>query len=144
MKWITIKEACRLTGKSESTIRRLIRCKRLPVEKRNIGKMKRTYVDRHVLLETMSKNSATSPNHAPVMTAIHDPVKIMADRLSDKEYQVKYLQERLDRSEKENERLRDEIKALNSEIKGLLRGRETQTPKTIAGYLVNKLSNFLE
>lgn len=134
---ITIKEAIKLTGKGESTIRKMLKDGRLKGEKRKEGRLYRVYVDRreffNILANTPSMTTSIKDVKSDIVKMLNNEVK-------------RLLEAENDRLRKENEKLNENInklmeenKRLNEEIKGLL--REGRNPRGIIGYLVERIAS---
>ena len=162
---VTIKEAAQLVGKCESTLRKLIQKGKLKCEKLEEGEVKRVYIDKRELLNTYSRISKmrggnilkdstenSLGNSIGIPMVVANPKKENSYLASDRI--IKYLEAENERLKKECDSQLEEIhrlnekidklggenKALNEEIKGLLRQGQTKK-RGIMGYLVEKIMN---
>ena len=159
---ITLKEAITLTGKSESTMRRLMRAGELQAQKNRDGGVYKITFDRRELLAVMAeKFSRPSPQAGEVkerrqgsqtgqdrsvMTAKETDRKGMNERILTEH--IRLLEDTIarerrtvERLESENRELRERIERLHEEIKALLRDNSPERKRRgIVGYLVERIA----
>ena len=138
---VTIKETILLTGKSESTIRKMLINGELKGEKIKEGRLTKVYINKRELLNTFSK----IPQFTDVKNEVSTDVKNeVSDRLHDKmitllETENERLKRDIERLNGKVEQLQDEIRRLNEEMKALLR-EKNRPSKGIFGYLVERIT----
>lgn len=100
MEWITIKEVCNLTQKSESTVRNLARklkasdSKNIRLERLKTGHekilFKLSYVNRELLtIKTVKTNVEKTPDN------VNKFIQILENQLNEKDKQIEHLQKSL-------------------------------------------------
>jgi len=161
---ITLKDAITLTGKSESTIRRMMRAGELHAEKIRDGGLYKITLDRREILFVMARKFGTaSPqtgdvkeNRQSIQTGYEQSVMTGVDRGRTREIRpsehlmnehVRLLEDTIarerrtvERLENENRELRERIERLHEEMKSLLREtRPERKRRGIVGYLVEKI-----
>ena len=143
---LTLKDAAQMTGKSVSTIRRLIQDGVLKGEKKRIGQKDVLFVDRYELLDVMARRYGHGQDQEATQNAI------MMERDGATRKLIEHLEREIERIRDEyrefrrlsDERIRElteENKRLNEEIKGILRSAKPEKKRrSIMGYLVERIS----
>ena len=143
---ITIREAVKLTHKSESTIYRLLKEHPVTTETRREGKTVRKYISYRELMLILSQSQTGSVITQSVSEVPNENPKTLPNESVNHRYVnhledlIRQLREEIRDQKNTIERLQGENKALNEEIKALLRQNQQQKrPRGIMGYLVERI-----
>src|SRR5262245_61687184 len=128
---LTIAQACRLVGASDSTLRRMIRTGVLDADRIKLQGRERVFIRRADLLAAFGRSDALPIGAGQLVRLVGQvlaPDPSQADTMPKSDDLVRFLQAELSKREHELEGLRDEnrhlherLEALNAEIKALLR-----------------------